>query len=161
MQPHDRSREDQKMRRTGFTLIDLLVVIAIIAILDPILIPVFAQVREKARQANCLSNMKQLGTAQMMYTQDYDETFPKGYHRLPDGTDYPWYLEVAPYTRNVSIFRCPSDRKPMMIGQALSAAVRKQMVDFSVSIISNYDIMTPEECYPVRLTELEAPAELI
>src|SRR6266699_383275 len=81
-------------RKPAFTLIELLVVIAVIAILAAILFPVFAQVREKARQATCLSNMKQLGLAQSMYTQDYDETFPKGYHRLPDGTDYPWYLEV-------------------------------------------------------------------
>src|SRR5258707_10170131 len=63
-------------RRQGFTLIELLVVIAIIAILAAILFPVFAQAREKARQAGCLSNLKQIGTAAMMYVQDYDETYP-------------------------------------------------------------------------------------
>ena len=61
-------------RREGFTLIELLVVIAIIAILAAILFPVFAQAREKARMMACLSNTKQIGTAQMMYMQDYDET---------------------------------------------------------------------------------------
>ena len=50
-------------KRYGFTLIELLVVIAIIAILAAILFPVFAQARESARQATCLSNMKQIGTA--------------------------------------------------------------------------------------------------
>src|SRR3954451_14739757 len=62
------------MRRsapTGFTLIELLVVIAIIAVLAAILFPVFAQAREKARQASCLSNMKQQGLAVMMYAQDH------------------------------------------------------------------------------------------
>lgn len=64
-----------KARKFGFTLIELLVVIAIIAILAAILFPVFAQAREKARQASCTSNLKQIMTAHIMYTQDYDEVF--------------------------------------------------------------------------------------
>ncbi|MFM7320424.1 MAG: prepilin-type N-terminal cleavage/methylation domain-containing protein [Armatimonadota bacterium] len=65
-----------RSHRSGFTLIELLVVIAIIAILAAILFPVFAQARSKARQTSCLSNMKQVGTSMMMYTQDYDEVLP-------------------------------------------------------------------------------------
>ena len=68
----------------GFTLIELLVVIAIIAILAAILFPVFAQAREKARQTSCLSNCKQFGTAEMLYLDDYDETYAPSF--LPD-----WY----------------------------------------------------------------------
>ena len=63
-------------RRRGFTLIELLVVIAIIAILAAILFPVFAQARESARKASCISNTKQLGLGVMMYAQDFDETYP-------------------------------------------------------------------------------------
>src|SRR5207249_1896997 len=63
-------------KRRGFTLIELLVVIAIIAILAAILFPVFAQARNQARRTTCLSNMKQWGTAAMMYVQDYDEVYP-------------------------------------------------------------------------------------
>src|SRR5437773_5196359 len=65
-----------RRRSAGFTLIELLVVIAIIAILAAILFPVFAQAREKARAATCISNSKQIGLALMMYAQDYDEMLP-------------------------------------------------------------------------------------
>ena len=67
----------KSLKRNGFTLIELLVVIAIIAILAAILFPVFAQAREKARQASCMSNLKQVGTAVYMYNQDYDELMPR------------------------------------------------------------------------------------
>lgn len=70
-------------RGRGFTLIELLVVIAIIAILAAILFPVFAQAREQARSAACLSNTKQIGTAFLMYAQDYDEEFPMGTYPTP------------------------------------------------------------------------------
>src|ERR1041385_5074124 len=66
----------RRRSRHGFTLIELLVVIAIIAILAAILFPVFAQVREKARQTTCSSNLKQIGTAFAMYVQDYDGRRP-------------------------------------------------------------------------------------
>jgi len=61
--------------KRAFTLIELLVVIAIIAILAAILFPVFAQARAKARQATCISNVKQISLSHMMYLQDYDEQF--------------------------------------------------------------------------------------
>ncbi|MFP3905369.1 MAG: type II secretion system protein, partial [Armatimonadota bacterium] len=67
-------------RIKGFTLIELLVVIAIIAILAAILFPVFARAQDKARQTACLSNQKQLGTALMMYANDYDNTLPSSYY---------------------------------------------------------------------------------
>ena len=72
--PHNLSRRNSG--RSGFTLIELLVVIAIIAILAAILFPVFAKVREKARQTQCVSNVRQLGMAWMQYVQDNDELFP-------------------------------------------------------------------------------------
>ncbi len=64
------------MNKRGFTLIELLVVIAIIAILAAILFPVFARAREKARQASCQSNLKQIGLATLQYMTDYDDVLP-------------------------------------------------------------------------------------
>lgn len=104
------------MRKSGFTLIELLVVIAIIAILAAILFPVFAQAREKARQITCTSNMKQFGTAFLMYAQDYDEqTVP--WHNDdapndPDGFRPAFDRLVQPYVKNAGIFGCPSDKTP-------------------------------------------------
>jgi len=63
-------------RSRAFTLIELLVVIAVIAILAALLFPVFAKARERARQSMCFGNLKQIGSAFMLYVQDWDDTFP-------------------------------------------------------------------------------------
>jgi prepilin-type N-terminal cleavage/methylation domain-containing protein/prepilin-type processing-associated H-X9-DG protein len=105
--------------KKAFTLIELLVVIAIIAILASILFPVFSRAREKARQASCQSNLKQLGLAAAMYSQDYDETYVSVYREVDGtpgftGTDYSWRVSLMPYIRNVQIFQCPSYRPSSM-----------------------------------------------
>jgi len=106
----------------GFTLIELLVVIAIVAILAAILFPVFSRAREKARQASCASNLKQIGLAGLQYAQDYDERlFPIAYD---DWSHYWWgYVDRAnrtvdfsrgflqPYMRNAQIKACPTFRE--------------------------------------------------
>jgi prepilin-type N-terminal cleavage/methylation domain-containing protein/prepilin-type processing-associated H-X9-DG protein len=105
-------------RRAAFTLIELLVVIAIIAILAAILFPVFAQAREKARQASCLSNCKQIGTAVSMYAQDYDETLPNAGPDWPGNNKHPvyragygwamWAILLDPYIKSRKVWVCPS-----------------------------------------------------
>ncbi len=98
--------------KRGFTLIELLVVIAIIAILAAILFPVFARAREKARQASCLNNVKQMGLAAAMYLQDYDERPVPAYIRHGSNAGYSlWYGTdglLGPYSNNRQLYHCPS-----------------------------------------------------
>ena len=98
-----------RSRRSAFTLIELLVVIAIIAILAAILFPVFAQAREKARATSCLSNLKQIGTGMMMYTQDYDENLCPPFVGQTGANAMTWDRNVQPYIKNTQIITCPSD----------------------------------------------------
>ena len=106
--------------RRGFTLIELLVVIAIIAILAAILFPVFSRARAKARQAACQSNMKQLGLAMTMYSQDYDSTLPMYSMLFGNGADNStWDVVILPYMKNRQILFCPDNK---MQGNALAGA---------------------------------------
>lgn len=107
--------------RQAFTLIELLVVIAIIAILAGILLPVFARAREKARQTTCLSNMRQLGIALVMYIEDadgmsfffgHDSRLSRCNPSAPLGAtrENRWWNQILPYTRmGGALLVCPSD----------------------------------------------------
>ena len=122
--------------KKGFTLIELLVVIAIIAILASILFPVFNNAMEKARQTQCLSNLKQIGTAFVMYESDWNQCLPvntpaavaaygdtgdctegyDGHWRMTLGDTllnwaktYSYRAQLSNYTKNGKIFFCPSD----------------------------------------------------
>jgi len=142
-----------RRRKNAFTLIELLVVIAIIAILAAILFPVFAQARDKARQASCTSNVKQIGLAMTMYVQDYDETIPsvcswgKAWNHGSAATlcppkvnsGAPAYFPdfVAPYIKNEGVFYCPSTGKTRPI--SVSTPTVTNMGQNGTSYIWNHE----------------------
>src|SRR5690349_16000016 len=142
-------------RHTGFTLIELLVVIAIIAILAAILFPVFAQPREKARAISCLSNEKQLATAGMMYTQDYDEQFiPSAIYDNESGPGQGWIwwqALIQPYTKNIGINHCP-DSQTLWNIQSISwlSQTHNLVEDSSDDWINSYGISSAYAWYFVQ-----------
>ncbi len=99
-------RKQAKVQRRAFTLIELLIVIAIISLLAAILFPAFSRARENARRSSCQSNLKQIGMAHIQYTQDYDERVI----RCDDqGNPRHHYAELLmPYIKSEQVFRCPS-----------------------------------------------------
>lgn len=88
-----------KRNRAGFTLVELLVVVAIMAILAGLLIPAIIAAQEKGRRVDCMNNLSQFGKAMMMYAIDHDEAFPSNLTVL-----------ARTYTRDPHLYKCRSDR---------------------------------------------------
>jgi len=167
-------------KRSAFTLIELLVVIAIIAILAAILFPVFAQARDKARSAACLSNAKQIGTGMYMYVQDYDETFywQRAWDECDNwgpgawGAQYwsytRWPIRLMPYLKNEGVFKCSSDRNPnrgrdLNSGGNAGTGCGNGSIPFASSYGANLSLIMPSNTAsgPVSLGMIGKPAEKI
>lgn len=151
------------MKSRAFTLIELLVVIAIIAILAAILFPVFAQAKSAAKKASCLSNLKQVGLATMMYNGSFDDLFPAwaatatavngGNTRYisPDA-------QVMPYVKSDTIWHCPEDAKARIApsdAQFQDGNYRKKAIPRSYAYVGS--INTSEARGPDKNTGVTYP----
>lgn len=161
-------------KKHGFTLIELLVVIAIIAILAAILFPVFSRAREKARQTTCLSNLKQVGQALMMYVQDWDETYPYFTSCADPGQGTAYMApqgKLHPYVKNAKVWECPSATVGVQLvgdGNLARSGALCFPGDFAgirLSIGFNYLLMSFFDCTnwlpAVRMSDVVEPSETI
>jgi prepilin-type N-terminal cleavage/methylation domain-containing protein/prepilin-type processing-associated H-X9-DG protein len=138
------------MKTRGFTLIELLVVIAIIAILAAILFPVFARARMRAHTATCISNLKQLSNAMLMYADDNQGRLPDvgwGYNTSNwCGFDRSrkWAVvengSLWPYVRSAKVYLCPLDRNREANPANVVPPPGKSIRDFPLSYSMNSDL---------------------
>ncbi len=153
--------------RRGFTLIELLVVIAIIAILAAILFPVFARAREKAKQTSCLSNLKQIGTAAVMYVTDYDDNLfghiaGTRYPQNPGDLTWPWsspyymwHQQIYPYVKNLQLFTCPSMPRSSLTADATGGPAYDSSLGYGMNYWVTYFY------YYLNMSDFTRPAETI
>jgi prepilin-type N-terminal cleavage/methylation domain-containing protein/prepilin-type processing-associated H-X9-DG protein len=165
------SEQVRKMVRNGFTFTELLVVVAIIAVMAAILFPVFARAREKARQTSCLSNIKQLGLAWLQYAQDYDgdtvpvQIGPVAAYTLPNGNITSgfiyWPTLLFPYAQNVQVYNCPSNSYAWQVESTTASSYGYLSINWGVPLSSYTQASNTIVMYDVRaegaFVDLHAP----
>jgi len=115
-----RRRSPASEVRGGFTLVELLVVLAVIALLAALLLPALSKAKESARATQCLNQMRQLAIAVRLYVDENGDTFPRSEHSAFANGELPWERSVAPLLGSsttawtnllTGLYHCPSDKR--------------------------------------------------
>lgn len=172
---------------SGFTLIELLVVIAVIAVLASLLLPALSNAKARAHRTTCMSNLKQLQLAWLMYAHDQDDQLPPNGRDTaqPPRTDleFWWaqgtldydpgnsdngntallldekYARLGPYAQSAAIFRCPSDRTQAMLNGSSVPRVRSYSMNCHIGALIYCFSPPPIPIGPQKLTELRDPSQ--
>ena len=146
--------------KRAFTLIEILVIIAIICLLAAILFPVFNRVRERARQSTCMSNERQMGLALMQYVQDNDDTYPYGYSQ---NMAVDWKTAITPYTKSSQVSLCPSNPNRKLNYSYTGNTCNGY--SWSTSVSRRNGVMGYQDTWgimlPAKLAEMASPSDLI
>jgi len=148
-------------RRSGFTLVELLVVIGIIAILVALLMPAFAKAREQSRRTHCLANLRSIGQGLHVYANLHRDRLPNGNPRgawvYPPGADEVM-VRFAEDLRETRIFRCPSDPRNEDEPQLIDRAIHNEPTSARISYEFYSLFWAPE--YGPKLAAMKGRAPL-
>jgi prepilin-type N-terminal cleavage/methylation domain-containing protein/prepilin-type processing-associated H-X9-DG protein len=162
MRNHKSGKHSLLAKRDGFTLIEILIVIAIIGLLASILFPAFARARENARRASCQSNLKQVLMGNLQYTQDYDERFVPAKDEV--GTIM-WPERLLPYLKSKEVFYCPSRKgsypAPVAIGNDFPLFVSYGASDFVFNAFTRDLRNKPANGAPLSLSNIPFPTRIV
>jgi prepilin-type N-terminal cleavage/methylation domain-containing protein len=152
-------------RKNGFTLMELLVVLAILALLIAILLPVFHRARRSSQASVCIAHLRQLACATLLYASDYDENFALGFYTKAEGFVTLWGLQ-RPYTKSDAITLCPLEPMPITIS-GLERLVGLPLLepDVAVALVPNWCLFVNAITYPeapaVSLSQMGYPSDTV